>query len=233
MPRQDQEFEYQAVAKGGKPTEDMEKITKVIATLKPSTAGTATKLGNQLEAVLKQKEDIDAKLATLKENIRSFIGEVFNAEDEMWTRVVETAKVIMSMSKATTRANFNKDKFLQSISKEFPDFAKRFNDLVKECISISDVASKLDVELKTESVGQVFKKMLGNLKSEIAKVVKNVKMFLTGYDRKLAHWKAELEKNTEKQEPIQEKPVEQVETEDKNERLELFKKYINEANRWL
>jgi phage-related protein len=189
------EFDYQLANKLGKPTENVEAISKVIATLKQSTAGYATKLGKELEDLLRTKEEVDKKIEDMKADIRPFVAELFDAKDDVFTRVVETAKVVITLGRAETRAAFNKEKFLKSIATEFPQLVKRFDEISVECTNVSNISAKLSVGLKNEGIGDAIKNLFNKVKNEVSKIVKGIKNYLVGYDRKLEEWNSIIEKN--------------------------------------
>jgi hypothetical protein len=212
------EFEYEEKEKEGKPD-------KVIATVKGSESSYITKIGNKLFESITIVEQESAKIDSWKEELRPYIGEkIFDTKDETLTRVVETKKIIVTLGKIETKTTFDKNKFMAKIAKEFPKLVDKFDEIYKECETSKAVAAKLSIKVKTESFSNTIKTFFAKMKNEVDKVIKNVKIFLSGYDKNLKSWQLELQKNTEQ--TVQPEEV-------KDERLELFKKYINEANKWL
>jgi hypothetical protein len=192
--RQENEFTYKTVNKSGKETDDAEKITKVIAVLKGSTAGKATKLAKEYEDILVLTKSLEQKLAPLKAKGMEFMDGVFDAEDALMTRVLETAKVTLTASKKTTRetVKFDKEKFMGKLLELVPDLKKQIEKFDKECTDIqtSVVQSTLKAELKSEG----FSNLVNKVKTYIDNIYNNIKKWLPGYDKKLNGLRKELDK---------------------------------------
>jgi len=197
MPR-NSEFNYEYQNSGGKTQpEGSEKISKVVVYLKGSKAQSAKKLATEFAEVSKQKAIIKKTEEDLKKKIQPFMEEFFEIEDSTWTRVVETAGVILTMSKASTTSKFNHEKFLERIGKEFPKLKEKFDAIAAEYVSISDRASTIKGDVKNEGFGDAVKAFQAKIGAQVKKFVASIKSFLTSYDAKLDGWKRELISNVQ------------------------------------
>jgi DNA-directed RNA polymerase subunit F len=189
----DDEFAYTTLNKSGKPTEDPDKITKVVAVLKQSTSKRATDLGKKYEDILRRQKQIDKDLEEIKDKAVDLVEGLHDARDAIYTRAVETAKVILTLSKESVRKNikFDQEKFLTKILDIVPDLEKEIKIFEKECTSISETLVKpsFKAELKQEGVSDVIKRV----KNYIGTIVDNVKKWATGYDKKLNSIKNEID----------------------------------------
>lgn len=184
MPR-DNSLEY-----GSRP----DKIDSVIVYLKGAKSKSATSLAKEFDAVNKAKKEILQQEAKLKEDLKGMTNELFSAKDAMMTRIMDTASVLITASKMSTRENFDKEKFFEKIYKEFPKLRTKFEEIKNECQILTDVDSNIKVTMK-EGIGDTIKNTYAKVKAQVAKIVDNIKSYLTNYDSKLSAWKQELVNN--------------------------------------
>lgn len=186
MPR-NKEFDYNSVTKD-------DKVDKVIVVLKGSKSKKATALAKQFDEVNKKKKEIIGMENKLKEDMKQLASDLFNINDSVYTRVLETASVVITATKMSTRENFDSEKFLEKISKEFPKLVAKFNEIADECKKITNVDSNIKVTMK-EGIGDSIKSVYNKLKAQITKIVDSIKSYLDNYDDKLNDWKQELVSN--------------------------------------
>ncbi len=109
----------------------------------PGKAGELTRLANGMKEYLELKEQFEEK----KEKLHELVPALFDACDAAFTRVVETAGVIISYSKQTTRSTVD-SKALILFLKEAGIAADIVDECVEKATKISNVASSIKVELK-------------------------------------------------------------------------------------
>lgn len=116
-----------------------------------SESAQITKLSKGMDAYLKAKEEFENKKSKLKE----IIPALFDTADAACTRVVETAGVICTYSKETTRSNFDKNVFIEKMKevlslyvKEAEEVNKIIEASIEQSTKISNVASSVSVDLK-------------------------------------------------------------------------------------
>lgn len=186
MPR-NKEFDYTSVKKD-------DKVDKVIVVLKGSKSKKATALAKQFDEVNNKKKEIIGMENKLKEDMKQLASDLFNINDSVYTRVLETASVVITATKMSTRENFDSEKFMEKISKEFPKLVVKFNEIADECKKITNVDSNIKVTMK-EGIGDSIKSVYNKLKAQITKIVDSIKSYLDNYDDKLNDWKQELVSN--------------------------------------
>lgn len=195
MPRND-DFSYELQNKSGtKQDPGSQKIEKVVVYLKGSKASVATKLAKEFEDIDLQMKKLAEQKSKVKEKIIPFVEDLFDIQDSVWTRVVDTAGVLLALSRASTRNNFDSKKFIEKIAKEFPNLKARFDEIAKECTNVINVASKVNVKIKNEGVGDAIKVVFEKIQTQITNFVEKIKKFLLGYDKKLSGWKSEIISN--------------------------------------
>jgi hypothetical protein len=188
MPRSS-EFEYQGFKKSGSKSEDPNEITKVVAVLKAQKASAASKLADEFIKIQEEKQRIDALELKFKEKGREFVGNLFDADDEIWTRVVQTAKVSMQISKATVRTTvkFDEEGFYNALVKLAPQLTDKLIKLRKSYTVTSSipVASSFKASLASEGILDFSKKALDYLKNIGTKFLDYIKNWGKSYDDQL------------------------------------------------
>lgn len=191
----------EARAPGVKYTEKQVKnvLDKVTATLKGSDAANMTKLAKRyarLEAsmkAMKEKHDV------LNQRLKGDFENLFDAEDVVLTRVVETAQFTLMMSKEIQKTEGSKEvdynSIIAALSALIPDELQSRIDMITEKYT-KMVPPKAPIKRLTVS------KEVAPIKEGIMDtIVKTAKRFLESmllwghrYDRKLASLKSQLSK---------------------------------------
>jgi multidrug efflux pump subunit AcrA (membrane-fusion protein) len=161
-------------------------ITKVVAQLDETRresasanrlAQTVTKIQTRLKQ-LKEKED------NLKEKIRAdIVDKYFDAEDAIYTRVIETNEVILSVSKETEReGSFKKDEFFAEVTTLLSEFSDQILKL-KEKYTSAPVKVKSSVTVKIKEDDD--KGALSAVKTYLYKLLDWFKLAIKAYDSKM------------------------------------------------
>lgn len=169
------------VNKSGKETDDKSKIEKVIVELKGSEAGKVTKIVNQLQEISDLEKELKQKKEKLKCSSKEICDELFKAEDEVYTRVMETSSVILTISKSTTREKIDYKKALEEMATKLtPDIIKQMNEIIKAFTKTEEVSSTVKGTVK-ESFKDWMNKGFGFIKT----LVDKMKLWGKTYDTKL------------------------------------------------
>lgn len=162
-------------------------LDRVTTELSGKQAENFTKLGKKyyelkagIEAVEKLQEELNAQI---KDKLR----DLFNAEDEVLTRVAETAQFTLTLSKkpeATETKKTNYDKVIAELLKLQPELQKQVDGLIEQFTEVKKNDPKpetLRVAMKESAIGNVFQKLLNKFKS----FLNSVKNWGSSYDKKL------------------------------------------------
>jgi hypothetical protein len=189
MPRDDS-FEYKGFKKTGTATEDPNQISKVVAVLKTQKAASATRLAAEFIKIKEAKDSIDLLEQEFRDRGRGYVESLFDAEDAVWTRVVETGKVVMQISKASTRTTikFDQEGFLAAILKIAPQLTDKMEKLKKAYTTETTipVAAGFKASLQGEGIKEISQKTLEYLKNMGAKFLNYIKSWGSVYDDQLA-----------------------------------------------
>lgn len=153
--------------------------TKVTATITSHLSGKYTKLANNLQRIDQLTEELKSLQAEVKDQQREQVAELFDAEDAVFTRVVETKSVIFTLSKdpkATEAPQYKK------ILEEFetmltPELVKVLHALKKQHVTITQKAPSLKYTMKSEAIGEDT--------GGVAELVAKVNRWLPKFDQKL------------------------------------------------
>jgi hypothetical protein len=141
----------------GKETSDIEKVSKVIVQLHAQKASAATKFASVLQNIVEQRKQLEELEKTTKEEARTWTEAFFQAGDEVWTRVVKTASIIVTLNKETERTTKSVDheKLFKMVNELAPELQAQFKKILDECITVKKtvIASSIKVENKLENEG--------------------------------------------------------------------------------
>ena len=173
-------------------------LDRVTVTLAGSEAGNMTKLARRfarLDASLKAlKEQHDTLNARLKDDIQ----EMFNAEDTVLTRVVETAQFTLTMAKEIPKTEGSKEVDYASIIAALSalvsdELQPRIDGIIEKYTKI--IPPKAPVKRLSVSKDLVKEGVLGNLTNMIKSFVKSIMSWATRYDAKLESLKRKAGKS--------------------------------------
>jgi len=172
MPR-DKGLEYTPIKKSGVETDDMAQATQIITDLKGSKARSADKLAQELLNITEEKRRIDELEKQAKAASLEFVEQMFDTADEAYTRVVQTAATVMTLSKKSTskRSDFQVEKFMAAVAKmtgvaeqELEKMRKKFTKVTESPRASSIKAAELE-SFATEGLADIPAKLVGVLKT--------------------------------------------------------------------
>jgi hypothetical protein len=162
-------------------------LDKVIVELKGKQSEKFTKLAKRFKECKDMTKELELKKAELDAELKEdLVTDLFDAQDEIYTRVVDTVSMTLTLSKKTVRttAMTDYDAILEELSKMVPELTDKIAELKKQYtrIEIKPVASSLRPALK-EGVGD---KVTGLLQKLFGLFLKTIKLWGRKYDHRLA-----------------------------------------------
>jgi len=197
MEARDPRFEYKSFKKGGrKETSDKSEIDKVVVYLEKQKSTACSKLSDKFQVILEAQKVLDKQMEELKETARERVEDLFDATDEVYTRVADTASVLLTLSKKTFRndVKFDKENFYKDLLAIVPELKVKIDELDKKYTEIktTEVKSKLNVKLKdnesnvtVEGVVDTVKNIWNKVKESLSKFKSYIINWGKGYDKKL------------------------------------------------
>lgn len=160
------------------------KIDRVIVSLESHQSGAFTRLAKKYRNIKRATEILQEKQNGLNAQIKDKALELFNAEDEIYTRMVDTVSMTMTISKktVTTTTKVDYEAILAQLAEMTPELEEKIKELTKAFTSSKSVekSPSLRTDLK-EGVGDWIKQ----LKFITQAALKSIKNWGKNYDRKL------------------------------------------------
>jgi len=190
-PQEKPQYDKRYLTKSGKEVQEIDdRVTKAIIELKKQKSSSATKLIDQFSKSLQQKKMLDKEIEQLKEKSYLLFSELFEARDAVYTRVIETASLILTMSKETkmTTTKFNVDEFFTELEQTVaPNIYALLAEMRKKFTEVKtiDKKSTLTPDLKEG--------LVSDLVAKGKDFFKNVMNRLRKVDVVLDKWKEKLQ----------------------------------------
>lgn len=123
-------------------------ITKVIAELDKQKASAASKLAMQYDKLNKALQEAQEQRDIANKDLKEYVDELFDANDALVTRAIETASVTISVAKATQQSMTDYAKVLEELVKMVPDLTKKVDELKNQYTRIIEKSPALRVKVE-------------------------------------------------------------------------------------
>jgi len=172
------------------------KIDRVIVSLTGNQSGRFTKLVKQYKDVKEEMEALETVRGALNETIKEELVPLFNATDEVYTRVVETVGASLVLSKRvaeSTKTTTDYEKiYAAMVELVGEDLKTKLEELKKAFTETSKVAEK-SPGLRVDIKEGVIKSIVSLIKGIISKFTTGLNGWLGTYDRKLDKLRVQIE----------------------------------------
>lgn len=157
------------------------KVEKVTAELTSKKSELFTKLAKKYKELDIKLEELSSQREELNAEVKALISDYFDAEDEVFTRVIETVSLTATMSKASKPSEkVNTEAVLEELVKLVPNLTSTVDKLKTQFTTISKPkASTLSIKINEEN--SFFKK----IKAKAHNLLNSIKNWATSYDKKL------------------------------------------------
>ena len=169
-------------------------VNRVIVQLKMHDSGVATRLTKKYEDLDLAMKELTEKRNSLNEDMKAMVDDLFDAEDCVYTRVVETASYTITLSKAEkaeTKAPTEKVDYeaaFRALAALVPDLTTQVEKITKEYTEIVP-AKDTPASLRVKKVDEGFKDIARKVMAECKKLLASITSWAAGYDAKLAKLK--------------------------------------------
>ena len=182
------------------------KIDRVTAELSGSESGAMTRLASRYERLDKAIKRMGEKRGELNDQLKEKVTDLFDAEDVVLTRVVETTSFTMTLSKLVKAADqdpkviINYEEIAKELAKLIPDeLQAKVDEITKMYTEVSIAADKtpaLRVKSKVdESLSEGIMDSIKGMAAKALKWAKSMASWAVGYDKKLAALKLKAAKS--------------------------------------
>lgn len=166
--------------------------TKVIAKLKSYNSQVYTKLAQKIQRI----EDIESEIKQLKLEVKSdtreHVAALFDADDVIRTRIVETISLTLTLSKdPKPTESYKYAKIIEELEKHLtPELIAVLENLKTQFKTITQKEPSLSIATKTEE--PLTEGILDILKTHMSKYTSFINSWASKYDRKLELLKQQL-----------------------------------------
>jgi type IV secretory pathway VirB4 component len=188
MPRiiNDEEIEY----KEKKVTGLLDRVT---AKLTGKKSEIFTKLAKRYKEIDNAIKILGEEREALNEKVKTHMVEMFDAEDEVLTRVIESVSLTATLSKRTPEStksveSFDTEGFITQLYNELPELENQLNELVKRFKVVREVtvAEKSPaLRVKIEEDEDMDQNLLNKIEEYSGLVYAKISKNLMEYDRKI------------------------------------------------
>lgn len=179
-----------------KETKVKEVLSKVTLELTGANSAVATKLAKRYERLDRTAKMLKEKRDELNAKVKGVGDELFNAEDVLITRVIQTVSFTMMLT-AAEKAEHKKPKqqvdyeaAFKALSALVPDLQEQAQALLKAYTTIippkdTPTALKVAARVKEDLNEGMMSDFMKKVKSVAANLMSSVKSWATGYDKEL------------------------------------------------
>lgn len=168
-------------------------IDKVIVSLDGSHSTKFTKLAKKFKELKEATEDLSAKTNALNAEIKDEALDLFDASDEVYTRIIETVSMTLNISKRQPDSidkveKINYEKIIADITALVPELTDQINEIIKANTTVEEkvkVAKSpaLRVDLKEAAS---LKELIAFAKRTFKSMLSAIKAWGRSYDKKLS-----------------------------------------------
>ncbi len=173
-----------------------DQVDRVIVQLSGHQSGRFTKLVKQYKEMQEELEKLTTVKDALNESLKEEMIPLFNAEDEIFTRVVETcgaSLVLAKKAKPTEKTDWEglAKMIMEEITDMMPEAKEKMEQLVKLYTTVkeSDKAPGLRVDIKEGAI----KSIIAVIKELSNKFISSISSWTKKYDRRLDKIRLQLE----------------------------------------
>lgn len=175
------------------------KIERVTATLRGRDSEAYTKLAQKLEKIEILSKEVDTLKKEVKSTDRQIVADLFDADDTVRTRVVETVSVTLQLTKdpkATESPQYSK--ILAELEKSLtPDLIKVLEGLKKKYVTVIQKEPALSYEFKDKTLSaknesRITEGFVSDVIAGLGRFLQIINVWARRYDAKLDAIKAQL-----------------------------------------
>lgn len=166
-------------------------IDRVTVELAGKDSEKFTKLGKKYFELAAGIEAIEKLRLDLNEQIKKEAGELFDATDELYTKVIETSQFTLTVSKkpvATKTVSTNYEKVLDGLLQLMPELTEKVDALKEQYTTIKENPPK-DVSLRVAMKESALKDVWQSFKKKWSSFKNSIMSWGTSYDKKLSKLK--------------------------------------------
>jgi len=163
------------------------KLERVTAILEGKDSAKYTKLASRYSRLKKSNELLKERQDELNKELRASVEGLFDAQDEIYTRVVDTVSLTVTLAKqAPPSTKVDWESVVLKLTEMVPELEEQIKTLTKEFTTAGAVkAPGVTVKLKEGA--------LADFLAQIKSYIRSVTRWATGYDKRLEKLRQSVE----------------------------------------
>lgn len=169
-----------------------DRLDEVVAVLEGRQGSYATRLVREYKETHQKYKEVKEKRGELRDEVLEYFGELFDAEDEIATRIVETAGATLQLDKPSsyTREKFDEEGFMEELLELVPELEDKLMQLKDKYTDVQKVQRSSRVRVKRESITGKLRKAWKVVKEMVSNFVSGIMNWSRSYDKRLDQLKA-------------------------------------------
>lgn len=158
-------------------------IDSVVAYLTGGESGAYTKLAKRFKDLKDAEAQIKTQMDALNADLKASVDDLFPEADDIFTRVVDTASLIIKVGKAEKAheiSRFDADGYIKEIEEMFPDLAESFKTVREKFTTVQEIAAK--------SPKLLTPKLKDKKDDKIKKTTKTETVIYEGFGERFSHY---------------------------------------------
>jgi uncharacterized protein YdcH (DUF465 family) len=167
-------------------------IDRVIAQLVGKKSEIFTKLAKRYKEIDETIKELTDERESLNERVKEHMGEFFDAQDEVYTRCIESVSLTATLSKRTPASTkevetFDTEKFIETLYETLPELKDQLDELVKRAkvirqVTVAEKSPALRVKLEEDEIDPRLMKKVEEYSTLVNNKILNN---LVNYDKKI------------------------------------------------
>ena len=166
-----------------------DQLDKVVAVLEGTKGSYTTALAREYDQVNNEYKELKEERKELRGDLLEHAESLFDAEDEVATRIIETVGLTLQLDKPVSyeREDFDKEGFLKELMNLVPELEEQIEDLIEKYTEVKQIERSSRVRVKEEG-----------MKDKVRKAWDKVSDLLYGFWQKIRRWGQSYDRRLEK-----------------------------------
>ncbi len=166
-----------------------DQLDKVAAVLEGKQGSYTTALAREYDQVNNEYKELKEERKELRGDLLEHAESLFDAEDEVATRIIETVGLTLQLDKPVSyeREDFDKEGFLKELMDLVPELEEQIEELIEKYTEVKQIERSSRVRVKEEG-----------MKDKVQRAWNKVSDVLYGFWQKVRRWGQNYDRRLEK-----------------------------------
>lgn len=164
-----------------------DQLDKVVAVLEGKQGSYTTRLARKYQEVNEEYKRLKDERKDLREDVLKHAESLFDAEDEVATRIIETVGLTLQLDKPVSyeREDFDKEGFLEELMDLVPELEDKIEELIEKYTEVKQIQRSSRVRVKEEDLSDKVQKIWNKVSSALYNFWQKIRNWGENYDQKL------------------------------------------------